>query len=81
MGGMPSSWAGNDLSSLLQMTLPTKYIVVGAVNKQRCENIDQYVTGVESAISVDGVIWQTVIKHADVIYHVYNGQLSLSSWI
>ena len=76
------SWAAKDDPSWLQMTLPTEYVVVGALIKQRCDTQAgiQYATRVQITRSVDGVTWQTVIESEALHYDSYNGQGSCSVW-
>ena len=75
------SWVGKG-QSWLQMTLPTQYVVLGALVKQRCDSCcrNQYVTRVKITTSVDGVNWETVMESENVIYDVYNGQGKYSVW-
>ena len=76
------SWAAASNPSWLQMTLPTEYVVVGSIIKQRCDLRDgfQYATRVKITRSVDGVSWLTVIESEDLIYDSYDAQGSCSVW-
>ena len=78
----PCAWVGSESKPWLQMTLPTQYVVVGALIQQRCDSPynNQYATRVKVTTSVDGVNWQTIIESEDVIYDVYHGPGKYSLW-
>ena len=70
------SWAAEDTNSAwLQMTLPTKYVVMGTLIKQRCDGTYvQYATRVRIATSVEGVTWQTVVESESLSYDSDDGE-------
>ena len=78
------SWAAvYQVQSWLQMILPTEYVVVGTVIRQRCDTSAhglQYASRVKITRSADGVSWQTVIESENLIYDSYDGQGSCSVW-
>ena len=77
------AWVGGGSTPWLQMTLPTQYVVVGTIIKQRCDSCcrNQYATRVKITTSVNGVSWETVTESEDVIYDVYNGPGKYSMWL
>ena len=81
-GHRPCAWVGSGSTPWLQMTLPTEYVVVGALIQQRCDSPyhTQYATRVKVTTSVDGVNWQTIIESEDVVYDVYSGPGKYSVW-
>ena len=82
--GRACSWAANHRLSnhWLQITLPTKYVIVGVFIKQRCDSPHhhQVPTRIRVARSEDGVVWVDVLENVPCSIYSADGKGSATFW-